>query len=156
MLKFLYLASCVLSVRANYADHFAANFKKLNPTKPLPPDIQGCDWCQAKVGEKIVVKPAMDAFHDTGLEKHLRKHHISEVVVCGLLTSVCVLFTAQSAFACGLGVMLYEPACGDRTIERHNESLEHYSGYLYQRVNKLNQFFPLELCDLEDSDASDN
>ena len=51
---------------------------------------------------------------------------VTEVVVAGMLSSVCVLFTLQSAFASGFRVKLYADGCGDRTQERHDTMIAMY------------------------------
>ena len=66
---------------------------------------------------------------------------IKEIVVCGLLTSACVLFTIQSGFARGFKTTLYEPGCGDRNKKRHKSTLENYDNYCFEVVKDLNKLF---------------
>lgn len=127
--------SQIVHIRANYSFKFAENFCRLNPDKRLPDDIDSCDWCKSEAGEVVIAKPAMDGFHDTMLLKHLKSIGAEHVVVCGLLTSVCVLFTCQSAFAAGLRVTLYQRGCADRSLERHQQCLDHYSDYIFSKVD---------------------
>eukprot|EP00947_MAST-08B_sp_MAST-8B-sp1_P000254 g254.t1 len=124
----------IIHVRANYTARFARNFLRLNPTKTLPADTGACAWAEARVGEEVVVKGTFDGFRLTGLEQILADLGVEQVVVCGLLTSVCVLFTTQSAFAAGLQVKLYTPGCGDRSLERHRQCLDMYDGYCFESV----------------------
>ncbi|KAJ8602034.1 hypothetical protein CTAYLR_002728 [Chrysophaeum taylorii] len=127
----------IVHVRANYTFRFAQNFKRLNPDKPLPSDIEAVSWAGSKVGELIVVKNSFDSFRETRLEAYLRDLGVTDIVVCGLLTSCCVLFTAQSAFASGFRVKLYEPGCADRSVLRHDQTLENYGSYCFEIVRDL-------------------
>jgi len=135
----------IVHVRANYTFRFAQNFKKLNPEKPLPSDIQACSWAASKVGEQIVVKSSFDSFHETNLETYLRDLGVSELIICGLLTSCCVLFTAQSAFASGFRVKLFDSACADRSQERHQQTLDNYGSYCFEVVNDLDACFSTKI-----------
>ena len=46
------------------------------------------------------------------------------MIVCGLLTSVCVNYTAINAYYDGLDVALLTDCCGDLTLERHQNFLK--------------------------------
>lgn len=131
----------IVHVRANYTFRFAQNFKLLNPDKPLPSDIQAIDWASSKVGEQIVVKSSFDSFHETSLKHYLRELGVTDIIICGLLTSCCVLFTAQSAFASGFRVRLYEPGCGDRSTSRHLQTIETYGSYCFEVFRDLDACF---------------
>jgi hypothetical protein len=51
--------------------------------------------------------------------------------VCGLITSVCVQHTCCGAFSRGYEVELVHDCTGDRTIERHEQAMALYGGYMY-------------------------
>jgi nicotinamidase-related amidase len=131
----------IVHVRANYTFKLADNFRRLNPDKALPEDIHACDFAVSQVGERIVVKPSFDSFHDTQLQNYLRELEIEEIVVCGLLTSVCVLFSVQSAFARGFRCTMFTPACGDRSLDRHNNTIAMYSNYIFTVKEDLDSVF---------------
>lgn len=134
-------ASQIVHVRANYTREFAQNFLSLNAEKPLPVDVHACSWAEAKQGEYVCTKSTFDAFNNTRLQAHLRQLGVTRVVVCGLLTSVCVLFSMHSAFASGFGVTLYAVGTGDRTQERHQAVLDLYEGYIFTVENDLDNIF---------------
>ena len=46
----------------------------------------------------VLLKPQRSGFYATDLEKRLRKAYITDVVVTGWTTDICVLFTAHDAF----------------------------------------------------------
>ena len=54
---------------------------------------------------------------------------MTRVLICGLVTSACVLGTALGAFYRGLDVLLVEDCCAARSIERHEATVGMYSDY---------------------------
>ena len=75
--------------------------------------------------EKIIIKQTFDAFANTNLEDYLKKNKIKSVLVAGLETSVCVLFTATSAYNRQLLPLVVEDACAD-TPKRHETAIQMY------------------------------
>ena len=59
---------------------------------------------------------------------------MTRVLICGLVTSACVLGTALGAFYRGLDVLLVEDCCADRSIERHEATVGMYSDYCFQSI----------------------
>merc|ERR550539_165352 len=62
----------------------------------------------------------------------LRVSGIENVLVCGLITSVCVQHSAFSVFEAGYRTLLVEDACGDRGMARHKAALALYGNYMYE------------------------
>merc|ERR1712137_282750 len=73
----------------------------------IQPDCP-CEFAKELPGEQIVAKPFFDAFFHTNLEEILKQHNIKHVIVAGIVTSCCVLFTASGAFARGFRVTVVE------------------------------------------------
>jgi nicotinamidase-related amidase len=71
-----------------------------------------------------VTKKGWDAFANTGLEDLLRSRDVTQVVVCGIATSIGVESTARSAFAFGFNVTLAIDAMTDMSAEAHENSLK--------------------------------
>lgn len=46
----------------------------------------------------VLLKPQRSGFYGTDLEKRLRKAYVTDVVVVGWTTDICVLFTAHDAY----------------------------------------------------------
>ena len=84
-------------------------------------------------GEKIVEKQTFDAFIGTDLNKHLQSHGIKTVLIAGLETSVCVLFTANSAYLRNYLPLVVSDACAD-TKERHGNAIEMYSDLSFKTI----------------------
>ena len=65
-------------------------------------------------GEQVVEKQAFDGFLRTDLQARLRSAGVEVVLVAGLVTSTCVLFTATSAMQLGYQVAVVEDATADQ------------------------------------------
>jgi nicotinamidase-related amidase len=84
-------------------------------------------------GEPIIRKHTFDGFANTNLESVLRERNVKAVLVAGLVTSVCVLFTATSAYLRRLVPLVVGDACAD-TLEHHEAALRMYTGLCFQSV----------------------
>jgi nicotinamidase-related amidase len=68
-------------------------------------------------GEPVVVKQVPDAFHGTDLEKVLRELGAGpDLVLAGLMTHMCVAFTAHGAFARGYRPTVVAEATATRAL----------------------------------------
>lgn len=54
----------------------------------------------------VIEKPQYDAFYETNLEDILKERGVSQVVVTGVMTHLCVESTARTAFVRGLEVIV--------------------------------------------------
>lgn len=89
------------------------------PGSPLRPERPGNAWkpeAAPRDGEPRFEKTAHSAFVGTGLEDHLRREGIGEVVVAGLTTDHCVSTTARTAADLGFAVTVVDDATA--TFER--------------------------------------
>ena len=62
-------------------------------------------------GEPVIEKDAPNAFLRTDLERMLRERGVEELVVCGMMTSMCVDATVRAAADLGFSVTLVHDAC---------------------------------------------
>lgn len=89
-----------------------------------------------------------DGFLNAELDKYLKEKGKTLVVCCGLITSCCVLFTTSGtplalfayagvsgiltsqslagAFMRGYKTVVVEDCCGDRTVEKHDNTMNTY------------------------------
>lgn len=74
-------------------------------------------------GARVMEKRQYDAFHETGLARHLRAHQVHQVVITGVMTHLCCETTARSAFVQGFNVFF--PVDGTATYHElyHRSSL---------------------------------
>ena len=86
--------------------------------EPLP-------FAAREPGERVVFKQTFDALHTPDLVPYLRENDKRVLLVAGLLTSVCVLFTAASAAQLGFLAAVVEDCCADRP-EKHERTLDGY------------------------------
>ena len=112
-------------------------FQELNPEKKIEIDgTTGVEpFAKEEEGEKVFLKPTFDGFLGTGLHEYLQERQIQKLLIAGLLTSICVLCTANAAFVRGYRVEVIEDCCGDRAIDRHIYSLKNHGNYIYKTVN---------------------
>ena len=62
-------------------------------------------------GETVVSKEHPNSFRDTELESELRKAGVDELVVCGMMTSMCVDATVRAAVDLGFDTTVAHDAC---------------------------------------------
>jgi nicotinamidase-related amidase len=94
-------------------------------------DIEG--FAAPRGGEAVIRKQTFDGFVRTDLERVLRARDTRAVMVAGLETSVCVLFTAASAYARRLVPLVVRDACAD-SAERHDATLRLYEGLCFRGI----------------------
>ncbi|MBI4644850.1 MAG: cysteine hydrolase [Deltaproteobacteria bacterium] len=66
--------------------------------------------------EMIFQKNYPNSFRSTPLLDHLRDKQVDKVVVCGMMTPMCVDATVRAAFDYGLEVTVVHDACATRTL----------------------------------------
>lgn len=130
--------SKVVHILAHYDNDrtpFADTYKIFHPEKTFyVPNPQCEPFAAPKDGELVVEKTTFDAFYCTNLADMLRRNRIETVLIGGLITSVCVQFTAHGAFARGFFPILVEDACADRSQETHDGAIRIYGDYIYRLV----------------------
>ncbi len=67
--------------------------------------------------EPVVVKEAPNAFVGTGLEQRLRDGGIDQLIVAGMMTSMCVDATVRAAVDLGFSVTVVGDACAAPDLE---------------------------------------
>lgn len=78
-------------------------------------------------GEPVFRKQTFDGFVGTRLGEALEDRGIKSALIAGLETSVCVLFTATSAYLRRIVPVVVSDACADEP-ERHDAALRMYGG----------------------------
>jgi nicotinamidase-related amidase len=138
----------IIWVRADYRYHHSpwlAQFERLNGGKrpdtrgelPCNPDDEEFSWeefATPEGGEAIIAKASWSSTSNTALMDILRVSGVDTVLVCGLITSVCVQHSAFGVFEAGYRTLLVEDACGDRGRARHEAALALYGGYMYELI----------------------
>lgn len=84
------------------------------------PDTAGADFynkCRPSGEEEIIIKHRPDSFYGTNLKEKLEEKGIENLVVCGMMTHMCIDTTVRSANRNGYPVELIEDACATRNLE---------------------------------------
>jgi len=68
-------------------------------------------------GEPVVVKHAPNAFWNTGLEAALRARQADRLVVCGMMSHMCIDTSVRAARDLGFSQVLLEDACAAGDLE---------------------------------------
>ena len=109
----------VVHVHSVFAPDGSDWMRRYRPRGRIP-CVTGTDGVEVRpeatplAGEPVVVKQTFDAFIRTGLDTLLRDLQVEAVLVAGLVTSTCVLFTATSAMQRGYTVGVVEDATADQ------------------------------------------
>jgi nicotinamidase-related amidase len=83
--------------------------------------------------EIIITKQTFDAFTNTNLKTFLNQYEVKVALIAGVETSVCVLFTATSAYLNGILPLVVSDACADEPA-RHDTILRLYKDLSFKIV----------------------
>jgi nicotinamidase-related amidase len=110
------------------------------------PDTDGVeinDIVRPSGDEKIIVKNYPNSFRGTILEEELKNSRITNLIICGAMSHMCIDATARAAFDLGFSCTVIHDACTTRDLifgdERVCASKVHASfmsalGYVYAKV----------------------
>ena len=88
-------------------------------------------------GDLVVDKVRFDAFQWTSLEPLLRGLGVDELVVCGVVTNICVETTIRSAFMRDFPVIMLADCCAAKTRRLHELSVEVLSSYQLAEIESI-------------------
>ncbi len=74
-------------------------------------------------GEKIVMKSEVSAFNGTDLTAYLQENKITNLVICGMQTHMCVEGAVRAAYDLGFEVLLVGDACATRTLKNDDDAV---------------------------------
>jgi len=84
---------------------------------PGTPGVEIHDAVRPQDGEPVVQKSNPNSFLDTDLEQRLRDAGVSDLVVAGMMTSMCVDATVRAASDLGFGCTVVHDACAAPDLE---------------------------------------
>ncbi|MFH2203558.1 MAG: isochorismatase family cysteine hydrolase [Elusimicrobiota bacterium] len=110
--------------------------------RPCPPNSR---WAKLggelrrERGEKVFAKAGYSALRATRLHAWLRTRRITDLIVTGVLTNLCVESTVRDAFDAGYRVFVAPDACAAATEDMHLGSLKNMvSGFAFvEQTQKL-------------------
>ena len=91
--------------------------------RPGTPGIEIHESVAPREGEPVVRKEHPNAFLDTTLEQELRDRGVDHVVVCGMMTSMCVDATVRAAVDLGFAATVVHDACAAPELEFAGETI---------------------------------
>ncbi len=85
----------------------------------LLPNTEGIDFAESVKplpGEMTIKKHFPNSFRDTDLQEYLRSKEIKELVICGMMSHMCIDTTTRAAFDLGYACTVAHDACATRNM----------------------------------------
>ncbi len=74
--------------------------------------------------DKVIVKHYPNSFHDTELDAYLKGLGIEKLIVCGMMTHMCVDTTVRAAMDYGYEVTVVADACATMDLTYKNDTID--------------------------------
>jgi len=74
--------------------------------------------------EKVISKDHVNGFRDTDLLKYLRDHKVKKLVICGMMTHMCVEAATRAAHDFEFDCILIGDACATRDLKYGNQLIK--------------------------------
>ena len=71
--------------------------------------------------EKVIIKHFPNSFRETGLLEELKSLNITDLVICGMMTHMCVDATVRAAKDFGFNCIVIGDACATRDLKMNGE-----------------------------------
>ena len=84
---------------------------------PYTEGVEIHDGVKPTSTEQIIIKHYPNSFRETSLLQYLRSKKITDLVICGMQTHVCVDSTTRAAKDFGFNCMLISDACATKDLE---------------------------------------
>jgi len=91
------------------------------------PDTTGVDINEKVLPlstEKKIIKHFPNSFRETELLEYLKENKIETLVICGMMTHMCIDATNRAAKDNGFNCLLIGDACATRDLEINNETVK--------------------------------
>jgi len=75
-------------------------------------------------GEKVIIKHYPNSFRETELLEYLKSRNISDLVICGMMTHMCVDATVRAAKDFGFNCVVVSDACATRDLSINGETVK--------------------------------
>lgn len=79
---------------------------------------------QPATDEKLIVKHFPNSFRETELLDYLKDEKINTLVICGMMTHMCIDATTRAAKDLGFNCILLSDACATRDLEIYEEKIK--------------------------------
>jgi len=74
--------------------------------------------------EKVISNDHVNSFKDTDLLKYLRANNVKQLVICGMMTHMCVEAATRAAHDYGFDCILVGDACATRDLKYGNQVIK--------------------------------
>jgi nicotinamidase-related amidase len=74
-------------------------------------------------GEVVIQKHYPNSFRETSLLEDMKKKEINRLIICGMMTHMCVDATVRAAFDHGFTCVVIHDACAARALSFNNETI---------------------------------
>ncbi|MDP4273975.1 MAG: cysteine hydrolase family protein [Bacteroidota bacterium] len=113
------------------ADHLPVVHVQHIATKPAAtfflPGTKGAEIhknVRPLANEKVIIKHYPNSFRETGLLEYLKSNDITDLIICGMMTHMCVDATTRAAKDLGFNIVLIGDACATRDLKINDEILK--------------------------------
>jgi nicotinamidase-related amidase len=93
-------------------------------------------------GERVITKVRYSAFEGTDLDAWLRERSVDTLVICGVMTNLCVETTARHAFMKDMQPVIVEDACASSSSKYHEASIMNLE-YGFAHIEDTNSIMKL-------------
>ncbi|HEU0265597.1 MAG TPA: cysteine hydrolase family protein [Geobacterales bacterium] len=83
---------------------------------PATPGVEIHETVSPLPGEVVITKQYPNSFRETELLAHLRALEVTQLVICGMMTHMCVDATVRAAFDHGFDCITIHDACATRDL----------------------------------------
>lgn len=70
-----------------------------------------------KKNEKLIIKHYPNSFRETELLDFLKSREITDIIICGMMTHMCIDTTTRAAFDLGFNSIVIGDACATKDLE---------------------------------------
>lgn len=73
--------------------------------------------------DKVIIKRYPNSFLETGLDEYLKSIGVAELIICGMMTHMCVDTTVRAAMDYGYSVKIVADACATMDLTINGETI---------------------------------
>ena len=87
------------------------------------PGVEISDRIRPEKGDKVIVKHYPNSFLETELDAYLKSLKVDTLIICGMMTHMCVDTTVRAAMDYGYQVKLVADACATMVLVLNGETI---------------------------------
>lgn len=91
-------------------------------------------------GEKVISKSHVNAFKETDLLEYLMGHEIEKLVICGMMTHMCVEAAVRAARDFDFAITLIQDACATRALTFGDKEVSAADVH-FSTLSSLNRYY---------------